>query len=180
MAKKYETVTQNLGAFSVYGAYQANVNYTADQITAKCREDLNSRNDVAEDFKKQLLSRQVGKYCEIVYYPVYFYNTSTDLSWTTTSTRNSDIYEGGQFYNVTTTTTTSHSNKNLTTTSLRSPRSILQRRRRSTAISQKPFPFTRKVCFTPTRKTVGSRSRRAERRRTPRETKPRIRAGARF
>lgn len=117
MTKKYKTVTQNLNEISVHQAYQANIKYNAEQIAAKCKEDANTRHDLSDDFKKHLLSQPVGRNCEIVYYPVYFYNTSTDLSWTTTSTRNSDVYEGGQYYNVTTTTTTSHSKTNLKGTS---------------------------------------------------------------
>ena len=110
MAKKYQTVNQDLKNISAYQMFAANMNFSVEQMVAKFKEDANKRHDLSDDFKKFLLSQPIGRDYEIVYYPVYFYNTTTDVSWQTTSTNSQGVYDSGyKLGTIKTTTTYSHS-----------------------------------------------------------------------
>ena len=109
MRGKYKTVKQDLRNISATSVYEADMNFTVEQMVEKFKTDVNKRVDLSKDFKKCLLSQPVGRNYEIVYYPVYFYNTESELSWDTKRSKESDVYAVRHIVgSIKTTITTTH------------------------------------------------------------------------
>ena len=97
-----EKVNQYLGNISTNSVYQVNMKYEIDDVVKVFKEDIRKRADLSGSFKNTAQNCSVGRNYEVVYYPVYVYNTDTTKSWTTTNTSTSHYSD----YKVTTTTKT--------------------------------------------------------------------------
>ena len=97
-----EKVNQYLGNISTNHVYQVNMKYEIDDVVRVFKEDIQKRADLSEDFKNTAKNCSIGRNYDVVYYPVYLYQTDTTKSWTTTSTSTSHYSD----YKVTTTTKT--------------------------------------------------------------------------
>lgn len=97
-----EKVNQYLGNISTNSVYQVNMKYEIDDVVNVFKNDVKKRADLSSAFKSAAEKSSVGRNYEVVYYPVYVYNTDTTKSWTTTRTSTSNYSD----YKVTTTTKT--------------------------------------------------------------------------
>ena len=109
MAKKYQTVKQNLNNIIANGVEEAKRNFTIAQVMEEFRHDVKKRIDLSRKFKQSILAQAEKMNYELVYYPVYFYRTESDLSWDTSRSQNTNVYSGlDKVGTLTTTTTTTH------------------------------------------------------------------------
>ena len=97
-----EKVNQYLGNISTNYVYQVNMKYEIDDVVKVFKDDVKKRADLSESFKNAAQNCSVGRNYDVVYYPVYLYQTDTTKSWTTTKTSTSHYSD----YKVTTTTKT--------------------------------------------------------------------------
>lgn len=97
-----EKVNQCLGNISTNYVYQVNMKYEINDVVKVFKEDVQKRADLSGSFKNDAANCSVGRNYEVVYYPVYLYQTDTTKSWTSTSTSTSHYSD----YKVTTTTKT--------------------------------------------------------------------------
>lgn len=97
-----EKVNQYLGNINTNHVYQVNMMYEIDDVVKVFKENIQKRADLSASFKNDAANCSVGRNYEVVYYPVYLYQTDTTKSWTSTSTSTSHYSD----YKVTTTTKT--------------------------------------------------------------------------
>ena len=104
--KKIKTLTQALGNVQRNKVYEAKIKVDVEQVVKTFKEDIAKRTDIPKSKKADLANKPIGKDYELVYYPVYFYTTTTDLKWTTQNVNKTKYYAGSYHVATETQTTT--------------------------------------------------------------------------
>ena len=82
-----KSIQQYFGNVNANYVYEAKFNYQIEDVVRVFKDNINRRHDLTDEVKKAALAMPIGRDYELVYYPTYFYDTDTEKSWNTTSTR---------------------------------------------------------------------------------------------